>query len=85
MVYSNFKPVEGLLTGDTVISLDWRAIKLIITNQSATKTLKFKFSESGEYGTLNPTEEATISGLYQKKIYLRASSGEVNYRVWAFG
>lgn len=85
MVYSNFVPDEDLLIGDKIISFDWRAIKLIITNQSSTNNLQFKFKESGEYGILRPTEEVTISGLYQKKVYLRASNGEVNYRVWAFG
>jgi len=85
VVYSNFIPDEGAVSGDKTITFPWKAIKLVITNQSSTKQLKFKFSESGEYGTLNPTEEATISGLYQKKVYLRAPSGEVSYRVWAFG
>lgn len=85
MVYSNFRPFENILTGDDVIELDWRAVKLIITNQSSVNKLRFKFSESGEYGTLYPTEEVTIEGLYQKKIYLRAPAGEVSYRVWAFG
>lgn len=85
MVYSNFQPIENTLNGTETITFNLKAIKLILVNQSATKQLRFKFNNTEDFGTLEPTEELVIEGIYQKKIILNAGSNTVPYRLWVFG
>jgi len=85
-VYANFSPNEGTVAATPVtITFPWRARRIIITNDSATESLEYKFNASENYGTLKPTE--TIS-LYHNSNTVRLdspSNNSVAYRVWGYG
>lgn len=80
-IYANFYPYEGTVATTATIPLSPRSDMINITNDSSTKTLQFRFSPSGTWGTLKPTE--TIStDVKARAVYLSGSS--VPYRVWVW-
>lgn len=84
-VCRNFQPIESTVHETETINFNLSASKLILVNQSSTKNLRFKFSELEDFGTLRPTEELVVEGIYQKKIILDAGTNDIPYRIWVFG
>jgi len=80
-VYANFEPVEGAVSGEETISLTRKSRHLVITNDSSSNNLYFKFNASEDYGTLMPTETISLY-LWTNTIYL---NGNGNYRIWVYG
>ncbi len=68
---------EGTLSGESIISLPWRARYIEIINDSSTKNLKYKFNSTQGYATLKPLE-AVSPHIKSRKVYL---SGTGPYRV----
>jgi hypothetical protein len=82
--YSNFDPHEGtVVSGGTKVTLLRKSRRLSITNDSATKNLKFKFNPQESFGTLKPTETLDVIDLWVSAVYLEGSG--VSYRVWSYG
>ena len=79
-ILANFDPHEGVLSGTTTIALKWHARKLIITNDGSSN-ITFKFLAAETAGTLKPTETLSV---YHKTDQI-ILSGNVAYRIWAFG
>ena len=82
MVYANFESQEGTVAGAETITFRLKSRKVTITNDSSTKTLKFKFHEGEDWGTLMPTETVSMN-VWMRKVYLQGST--VPYRVWSIG
>jgi len=84
-VYANFSPNEGTVTTTATVTFPWRARNVIITNDSDSRNLEFKFNTSESYGTLKPTETVNLY-LHANEVLLRSpDSVAVAYRVWGHG
>ncbi len=68
---------EGTLSGESIISLPWRARYIEIINDSSTKNLKYKFISTQDYATLMPLESVSPH-IKSREVYL---SGTGPYRV----
>lgn len=81
-VYSNFQTFEGVLsTSPETKSFNLRARRLVITNDSSSISISFKFNSGDDTGTLKPTE--TISSSVSTKQVILSGNG-APYRVWVF-
>jgi hypothetical protein len=80
--FANFRSAETTISGETTINFGIRVRRLTIMNDSATKTLQFKFNESEDYGTLNPTETISLA-VITSEVFLNADS--VPCRTWGTG
>ena len=81
VVYANLDSHEGVTNGET-INLKLVSRKLIITNDSSIKDLKFKFNESEAFSTLKPTETISLD-FHTKHVILEGV--DVPYRIWSYG
>jgi len=79
--HANFQSLEGTVAAPTVLALNRYSRKLVITNDSASNNLSFKFNLSEDYGTLLPTESLSAY-VRTNEVYL---DGDGDYRVWAYG
>jgi len=84
MSFANSYVDEGSLSGvfTKTITFPWKPKELQITNDSSTKTLKYRFGESETYRTLKPYETSTLTGISIRYLHL---SGSDDYRVWGLG
>jgi len=82
-VQTNFEALEGSVNGELTIPLTRRSRRVIITNDSSTKDLEYKFKASQDYGTLKPTE--TIALDFNPKFVLLRTTAAVDYRIWSYG
>lgn len=80
--YANLDAREGTADGTETITFKWKPRKIVITNDSATKDLQFKFNTSEEFATLRATETITFDIAH--KVLILSGSG-VDYRVWGVG
>jgi len=76
---ANFDAFEG--TGSGTVTLNRPSRKLVITNDSASETLTFKFNESESAGSLLPTESISLYFTTRQVILV----GACDYRIWSFG
>lgn len=79
---ANLDAREGTVNGVLEITFKWKPRRIIITNDSTSSDLQFKFNESEEYATLKPTETVTLNVAH--KIVL-LSGNNTPYRVWGMG
>jgi len=82
----NFSPKEGSVTTEETLTFDWRPRKLVITNDSATKALKWKLGSSETYGTLYATESVSLE-VTSRTVIIKSEDGvtAVAYRIWGIG
>ena len=79
---ANLDAREGTVLNTTEISFNWKPRRIIITNDSTSGDLKFKFNTSEAYATLKPTETITLN-IAHKIVLLSGNS--IPYRVWGMG
>ena len=85
-VLANFYPDEGTVsTASVTVTFPWKARKVIVTNDSATDNLEYKFNNSESYGTLKPTETVSIQFNTRTVILDSPTDAIVSYRVWGYG
>lgn len=80
--YRNLDAREGTINGAVTLTLNLRPRRIIITNDSASADLSFKFNATEEYATLKPTETITLDIAHKE---VRLSGMNVPYRVWGMG
>ncbi len=80
--YSNFQSFEGTVSSEITLQFNWRPSKIIISNDSGSADLSFKFNSSETAGTLGPTETITLE-MSSKTVIIDGSA--IPYRVWGFG
>ncbi len=80
--YANFEAKEGTVVATVDLVFNLKPRKIIITNDSATKELSFKFNSTEAFGTLSPTETVALE-VSSKTLFLQGNS--VAYRVWGMG
>lgn len=80
--YANLEVIEDNTSTLTDIVFTLKPRKIIITNDSSSNTLKFRFSASGSFATLNSTETITLE-ISSRTLFLSGTS--VDYRVWGMG
>lgn len=80
--YSNFERFEGNLTGDLTLTFNNRPRRIVLTNDSASNNMKFKFNDTENFGTLLPTETITLD-LIVKNVYVQGTN--IDYRIWGIG
>jgi len=80
-VYRNFESIEGTADGEELITLVRKSRKLMITNDSGSESLLYKFNSSEGYGTLKPTESLSMH-FVTDTIYI---NGTGDYRIWVYG
>ena len=80
--YANFEAKEGTAIGAVELAFNLKPRKIIITNDSSTKDLSFKFNSTETFGTLSPTETVSLE-VSSKTVFL--SGDTVAYRVWGMG
>jgi hypothetical protein len=78
-VHANFEAIEA--SGSNTYTLVRKSRKLIITNDSSSVDLKYKFNETEAFGTLFPTESISLYFTTRTVIV----SGNGNYRIWSYG
>ena len=81
-VHANFEALEGTVTTPTTLTLARKSRRIIITNDHASKDLKYKFNASETSGTIKPTE--TLS-LYFTTNQIIIDGLTVPYRIWVYG
>ncbi len=82
---ANFNKSEGNTSSTVTITFDWKARHIVITNDSASRDLEFKFQSGQSFATLKPTETISLY-IHSKTVLLNAPSGSATqYRVWAWG
>ena len=81
--YANFEAKEGTVNGSVDLTFNLKPRKVIITNDSGTTPLQFKFNSFEALGTLKPTETISLE-LASKTIFL-VSTANVEYRIWGIG
>ena len=81
-VLANFEPYEGTVTTETTITLNRKSRRVVITNDHATKDLKYKFNTSENFGTLKRTETLDLHFRTDKVII---DGLTVPYRIWVYG
>lgn len=80
--YANLEVFEDSTDNKASIVFSLKPRKIIITNDSSTTPLGFKFGINKEYATLQPTETITLE-ISSKTIFLTDSG--VSYRIWGMG
>ena len=80
--YANFEALEGTVSGERLLSLARKSRKIVITNDHATKDLKYKFNGSEAFGTLQGTESLSLYFITKTIII---SGNDIPYRVWVYG
>lgn len=81
----NFSPSEGSVTSTVTVTFPWKARRIVITNDSASRDLQFKYQSGQDFATLKPTE--TVSSYIRSSTVLLSapSSAATQYRVWGYG
>jgi len=82
-VYANLESIENTISGDITHTLKRPSRQIILTNDSGSNELKYKFNATEDYATLYPTESITMN-MWVRNVYL-SSSGSVDYRLWVYG
>jgi hypothetical protein len=80
---ANLEPYEDTLNGEVTITFTLRAKKLIITNDSASNNLQYKFKNSEDFATLAPTETESFTDISLTQLTLLGTN--VPYRIRAIG
>ena len=80
--YGNLDTREGNLNGTLAITFNWKPRRIIITNDSTSNDLSFKFNDSETYATLKPTETITLD-MASKTMTIQGTN--IPYRVWGIG
>lgn len=79
---ANLDSREGTVLGELEIVFNWKPRRIIITNDSTSGDLQFKFNVSEQYATLKPTETITLN-IAHKSVLLFGNN--TPYRVWGMG
>ncbi len=83
-VWANLEVIEdSRFTGLVTHTFQIPSREITLTNDSATKTLQFRFSGGGTFASLGPTETVTML-MWVKQITLKAES-QLGYRLWIKG
>lgn len=80
--YANLDVFEGTINGSSTITFNRKPRKIVITNDSGSTDLGFKFNESESFATLKPTETVTLD--FAHKTMILSGLG-VDYRIWGIG
>lgn len=82
---ANFNVSEGSTNSTATITFDWKARRIVITNDSSSKDLEFKFQAGQDFATLKPTETVSLY-IHSQTVFLNSpSETTVAYRVWGWG
>jgi len=81
-VYRNLESLEGTVTTETTLTLTRKSRRIVITNDSGTNDLSYKFNSTETFGTLKPTETLSLDFTADKIII---DGNVVPYRIWVFG
>jgi len=81
-LYGNYEAKEGTVATETSLDFARPSRKIVVTNDSSTKELRFKFNTGEDFGTLRPTE--TFSA-HMRVLQVIVDGDSVPYRVWAIG
>ena len=76
---ANFEAIED--SGTATHTLTRKSRKLVITNDSSSIDLKYKFNVTEAFGTLQPTE--SISLYFTTNTVIVEGLGA--YRIWSYG
>lgn len=79
--FANVFTNEGSVSGSSTISLPRSSGKIIVTNDSSTKSMGVRLKAGGSVLTLKPTETLT---LYYRTTEMVLSGSSVPYRLWVF-
>ena len=79
--YANLDTFEGTASADLAITFSRRSRKIILTNDSGSVSLGFKFHADETYATLKPNESVSLD-IWVTGMILNGSS---EYRLWSFG
>jgi len=76
-------PFEGTVNGTVTLNFDLPVKRIMITNDSSTADLQYKFNASRPYSTLKPTE--VYSNVITVNTVYLSTTTSVSYRVWGVG
>ncbi len=82
-VLANLEAIETTLDGVITHTLKRKSRRIILTNDSGSADLKFKFNSSEDFATLKPTESMD-EYLWVREVRLSTSTS-VAYRLWVYG
>ncbi len=77
---SNFQVSEGALNGDLTVTFPMKFKRIIITNDSGSNSMTFKFNTSETSATLKPTETISLE-IRGRDVIMNGTS--VDYRIIA--
>ncbi len=80
--YANLEVFENNTSNGVDIVFNFKPRKVIITNDSSSGVLGFRFNLTNSFATLQPTETITLE-MSSRTIFL--SGGNIDYRVWGMG
>lgn len=79
--YANLEVYEGSVSGSATITFILVPRRMIITNDSSSNSLQFRFDDTRNFATLKPTETITLD-ISRRQITL---NGNAAYRIWGIG
>jgi hypothetical protein len=68
----------------TITAKDFIPVKLMITNESATDTLKWRTNNEATWKKIKPKRNIFLPGVYAKLIYMVSVSGTIHVNAWAY-
>jgi hypothetical protein len=82
-ICANLETYEGTVGASPFVCTFYgRPRKIIITNDSGSSNLSYKFKSSENGATLKPTETITLEDFLTNQVILEGNG--VEYRVWGF-
>lgn len=82
-VYANLEAIEESINGEKVHNFKRKSRQILLTNDSSSYDLEYKFNASEEYATLKPAETVSMF-VHIRSLHLR-STNTINYRIWVYG
>ena len=79
--FANFEPLEGLIDGTTTFTLKRKSRFFIMTNDHISDPLKYRFSDSTNFGTLGAGE--TLDFFFNTNT-VTLQGVEIPYRIWVY-
>tara|TARA_R110000772_G_scaffold73289_1_gene160290 strand:+ start:633 stop:938 length:306 start_codon:yes stop_codon:yes gene_type:complete len=80
---ADMEPIESSVNGTATVTFSRESRNIILTNDSATLNLQYKFDDAADFATLKPTETVTMD--FASSQILFSTGGAVSYRLWVYG
>ena len=82
-----YYPITGKQTAQTtfqVFNIGFKAVNLVIVNDSGTDDIEFSWDGATTHGHIIPGEPLNLGDLDFSEIWIKKSAGAATFRIWAY-